>query len=75
MLERKKILLTVISGAININIEDRVNKTFLYAITMTVKMICLLRNQNLILPHSFVMDLAQRFIWGFKMVSTVNGKT
>ena len=40
----------------------------------TVEMVYFLRNQNVILPHCFLMNLVQSFISGSKVVSVINGK-
>ena len=73
--ERNTLVLSFICGAAQIQIAEQSNTTFLYAIAVTVEMIYLLRNQNVILPHCFMMNLVQSFISGSKIVSTINGKS
>ena len=45
-----------------------------YQVAMVVETIYHMRNNNLILPHSFMSNLIQTFISGSKTVTTINGK-
>ncbi|XP_057301718.1 uncharacterized protein LOC130636116 [Hydractinia symbiolongicarpus] len=74
LLERDEFISSFICSIASIKIEDQTNKTFLYCLAVTVEMIYFLQNQNVILPHCFMMNLVQAFVSGSKIVSVVNGK-
>ena len=74
LLNRNKLLVSFICAVAQIDLKDQDNKTFLYSLATAVEMIYFLRNQNLILPHAFLMNLVQSFISGSKVVSVINGK-
>ena len=62
LLNRNKLLVSFICAVAQIDLKDQDNKTFLYSLATAVEMIYFLRNQNLILPHAFLMNLVQSFI-------------
>jgi len=46
----------------------------LFPIVIVVEMIYFLQNLNLVLPHSFLVNLLQSFVSGSNTVSSLNGK-
>ena len=72
--DRNRLLLSFICGAVDINFEEQTNRSFLYAIAVTIEMMYFLRNLNLILPHCFMLNLVQSFTSGSKTVTNMNGK-
>ena len=50
------------------------NTPLLFSVALAVEMIYFIRNLNLILPHSFLINLVQMFVSGSKTTSMINGK-
>ena len=69
------ILQSFLSGSIGYNINSTTNPEYLYKFSMVTETIYHLKNQNLILPHCFLVNLIQSFISGSKTaVTALNGK-
>ena len=72
--ERNQMLLSFINGCCNISYEHEEHEVLLYSLASTVEMIYFIRNLNLVLPCSFLVNLQQSFVSGSKTVSCLNGK-
>ena len=77
--ERKSqnpLLVNLISSMIGVDISSvtNTNGKFLYSVCMIIESIYHLKNDNLILPHCFLVNLIQTFISGSKSVTAINGK-
>ena len=74
LLQRNNVLLAFLSGCVNFNFSKQTNKTLLYASAVCVEMTYYLRNTNLILPHSFSLNLTQMFVSSSKTTSVIDDK-
>ena len=68
------ILTSFLSSVAGININTTTCSEYLYKFCIVVEAILHLKNQNLVLPHCFLLNLIETFISGSKTVTSLNGK-
>ena len=75
MLEKvNPILTSFLSSVVGVDIYKTTCSEYLYKFCIVVEGILHLKNQNLILPHCFLLNLIETFISGSKTVTSLNGK-
>ena len=72
ILARVPLLVNFIANVVGYSIERTTDHQYLFAFASTIENIYHLKNQNAILPHSFLINLIQSFVSGSKTVTALN---
>ena len=72
--KREPLLTSFLSGVTGHNLNTTIKQQTLYVYAIMIESIYHLRNQNLVLPFSFLSNIIQTFISGSKTVTSINGK-
>ena len=74
LLSCNQALISFMQGCTGLNLDFIHDSKILYRYAVTIECLYHLQSSNIVLPHSFLMNLIQRHITGSKMATSVHGK-